>query len=434
MERLTGLLGLVVLFLVAWLLSTHRRRFPWRLVLASVAMQFALAWILLTVPPAVRALDAVARGVTAVISAAGAGASFVFGDLADLTGPWGFIFAVQAGSVIIMFGALMAVAYHVGLMQRLVAGLAWCLRRSLGITGVDALAVAANVFVGQTEAPLVVRPYLARMTRAQLMLLMTGGFATIAGSVLGVYVLMLGGDDEARQLLFTKHLLVASVMSAPAAVAMARVMVPETETPPDDADVHAAAVGDARNILDAAAAGTTDGLRMAVNVAAMLIAFLALLALANMPLAALSDWTPVAEWRAARGYGPFTVEGGLGILFTPLAAIMGVPWAEAPFLGSLLGQKLFLTELIAYGSLGERLAAAPDAAGTPAVDPRTAAIAAYALCGFANLPSVGIQIGGIAALVPERRGDLAELGLRAMLAGAFASWCTACVAGVFIAG
>ncbi len=434
MERWTGLVGLAALFALAWSISTARRHFPWRLVAASVAVQLALAWILLRVPPAVAALDAVARGVTAVISAAGAGAGFVFGDLADMGQSWGFIFAVQAGSVIIMFGALMSVGYHLGIVQRLVALLAWCLRRTLGITGVDALAVAANVFVGQTEAPLVVRPYLAGMTRAQLMLLMTGGFATIAGSVLGVYVLMLGGEDEAVRLEFTKHLLIASVLSAPAAIAMAAVIVPETAAPPDDGDVRAAPVADTRNLLDAAAAGTTDGLKLAVNVAAMLIAFLALLALVNMPLSALSDWEPVAAWREARGLGPLSVEGGLGWLFTPLAALMGVPWREAPLLGSLLGQKIFLTELIAYGSLGELLAAPADEAGRPAVSPRTATIAAYALCGFANIPSIGIQIGGVAALVPGRRGELAELGLRAMLAGAFACWCTACVASLVLPG
>ncbi len=427
MERWTALLGLAVLFGLAWLLSTDRRRVPWRLVAIAILVQVGLAWLLLTVPPAVRAVEAVARLVTAVIGSAGAGAEFVFGGLADADGPWGFVFAIQAGSVIILFGALMAIAYHLGLMQRLVAGLAWCLRRSLGITGTDALAVAANVFVGQTEAPLVVRPYLERMTRSQLMLLMTGGFATIAGSVLGVYVVMLGGDDEARRLLFTKHLLIASVMSAPAAVAMARVMVPETETPADETGLRIEGATTARNLIDAAATGTTDGLRMAVNVAAMLVAFLALLALANMPLAALSEWEPVAAWRSERGLGPFTVEGGLGLLFTPLAALLGIPWSDAPALGSLLGQKLFVTELVAFKNLGD-LVSGED----PAIDPRTAQVAAYALCGFANVPSIGIQIGGIAALVPSRRGELAALGLRAMLAGAFASFCTACVAGLFI--
>lgn len=433
MHQWTGPLGIAVLFALAWAMSTDRRRFPWRIVLVATGVQFALAWLLLAAPGVRAAVTAAAQAVNAVIATSSAGIDFVFGSLADMDAH-GFVFAFHAVPVIIFFGALMAIGYHWGIMQRLIAVMAWCLQRTLRISGVEALTVAANVFVGQTEAPLVVRPYIERLSRSQLMLLMTAGFASIAGSVLGVYVLMLGGGDEARRIEFAKHLLVASLLSAPAAVAMARVMVPPgDEELPIDAGVGPDPERTTRNTLDAAAAGTIDGLKLGVNVAAMLIAFLALVALANLPLEALSEWTPVAEWRAERDLGILTVEAVLGALFTPVAALMGIPFAEAPLLGSLLGQKIFLTELIAYGNLGELLAAEPGPDG-PAISPRTGAIAAYALCGFANVPSIGIQIGGIAALAPALRSDLAALGLRAMLAGAFASWCTACVAGLFIAG
>jgi len=427
MERWIGLLGIVALIGLAWLMSTSRRSISWRIVLAGIGLQLVLAWLLLAVEPVVVALDTLAWVVNEVIASASAGAVFVFGGLADSEGPWGFVFAVQALPVIIFFGALMAILYHLGIMQRVVAGLAWCLQRTLGVSGTEALAMAANIFVGQTEAPLVIRPYLSRLTRSQLTLLMTGGFATIAGSVLAAYVIMLGGEDEARRIMFAKHLMVASVLSAPAAIAMAKIVVPETETPAEEGRVETSATRETRNILDAAAVGTTDGLKLAVNVAAMLIAFLALLALINWPLAAFSEWGPIAEWRAERGIGVFSAQMGLGYVFTPLAFLMGVPWGECTVFGSLLGEKVFVTELVAYSSLGEIVRSSE-----PVLSPRTVQIGAYALCGFANLPSIGIQIGGISALAPERRADLASLGLRAMIAGAFASWCTACVAGLFI--
>lgn len=427
MERFIGMLGIVVLIGFAWLLSTNRRAVRWRLVAAGIVIQLVLAWLLLSVPPVVRCVDAVAWGVNQVIASAAAGSAFVFGELANMEGPWGFVFAVQALPVIIFFGGLMGILYHLGIMQRIVASLAWCLRRTMGVSGTEALTVASNVFVGQTEAPLVVRPYLSRMTRSQLMLLMTGGFATIAGSVLVAYVILLGGADEAARLVYTKHLIIASVLSAPAAIVMAKVVVPETEQLPDEGHVEMASGAKACNVIDAAAVGTTDGLRLAVNVAAMLISFIALLALANWPLEALSDWRPIAEWRAEHGIGPFSVQAGLGVIFAPLAFLMGVPWNECAFFGSLLGEKLVVTEFIAYGSLAEATQMAE-----PVISTRTAHIATYALCGFANLPSIGIQIGGISALAPDRRSDLASLGLRAMIAGAFASWSTACVASLFL--
>lgn len=427
MERFMGVIGIAVLCGVAMLLSTNRRAIPWRTVLAAIALQLVLGWLLLSVPPVIRGLDIVAGLVNGVIASAAAGSEFVFGPLADMEGPWGFIFAVQALPVIIFFGGLMGILYHLGIMQRIVAALAWALQRTLGVSGTEALSVAANVFVGQTEAPLVVRPYISKMTQSQLMLLMTGGFATIAGSVLGAYVILLGGEDEASRIMFAKHLIVASVLSAPAAIAMAKIMVPETQEQPDEKDVKVASFGDTRNVIDAATVGTTDGLRLALNVAAMLIAFIALLTLINWPLLAFSDWTPIAAWRAEHEISPFSFQMGLGYVFRPLAFVMGVAWEDSLLFGTLLGEKVFVTEWVAYATLANSLHD-PESV----VNERTAFIASYALCGFANLPSIGIQIGGISALAPDRRADLASLALRAMIAGACASWCTACIAGLFM--
>jgi CNT family concentrative nucleoside transporter len=427
MERWIGLVGIATLFGLAFLLSTNRRAIRWRIVLCGIGLQLVMGWLLLSVPPVVKALDWLAWVVNEVIASATAGSTFVFGNLVNLDGPWGFVFAVQALPVIIFFGALMAILYHLGIMQRVVAVLAWCLQRTLGVSGTEALAVAANVFVGQTEAPLVIRPYLSRMTRSQLTVLMTAGFATIAGSMLGTYVILLGGDDDVSRIAFAKHLMVASVLSAPAAIAMAKTFVPETQTPETEGRVQVAPERTTRNVLDAATVGTTDGLRLALNVAAMLISFVALLALLNWPLAAVSEWTPVAEWRNEHGIGVFSIQMGLGYVLSPFAWLMGIPWDECRLVGALLGEKVVVTELVAYKSLSDMMQMA-----NPPISPRSAIIAAYALCGFANLPSIGIQIGGISALAPDRRADLASLGLRAMIAGAFASWCTACVASLFI--
>jgi CNT family concentrative nucleoside transporter len=427
MQRLIGLLGIVVLVGFAYAVSAKRRSIPWRIVGVGIALQLFLGWLLLAFSPAVRVLDWFAAKVNRVISCAAEGGAFVLGSLMDVDGPWGFVFVVQVVPVIIFFAALMGVLYHLGVMQRVIAALAWCLRKTMGVTATEALTVAANIFVGQTEAPLCVRPYLDRMTRSQLTVLMAGGFATIAGSVLGAYVIMLGGGDEAARIMFTKHLLVASVLSAPAAIAMAKIMVPETEQPADETGVTMSTDRDTRNVLDAAAVGATDGLRLGLNVAAMLIAFVALLSLINWPLEALGDWQPIASVRDRLGIEPLSLQMALGWLFTPLAWVMGVPWGDCPAFGSLLGEKLVVTEFVAFGSLGE-MAHDTDSPLTP----RTVFIATYALCGFANFPSIAIQIGGISALAPGRRSDLAGLALRAMFAGAFASWCTACIAGLFL--
>ncbi len=432
MGDLRGVLGVVVMLGIAALLSEDRRRFPMRLVVAGVALQFAIGLLLLKTPAVVDVFDWIARFVNEVILKADAGIEFVFGpELLAEDSPIGFVFAVRVLPVIIFFASLMAALYHIGLMQRVVAGLAWLFRKTLGVTGAEAMVMASNVFVGQTEAPLCVRPFLNKLTRAQFATLMVGGFATVAGSVLAVYVgTLAGGGDEtgALRVEVIKHLLTASVMSAPAAFVIARVIVPEMESPIDE-HVSTMEFGrESRNIFDAAARGASEGLSLCLNVGAMLIAFISLLALVNWPLQALGETAALAPLVDGLGMDSLSLQSVLGVLLSPLAWTMGIQWSECMFFGSLMGEKLFVTELYAYASLGEA-AQRPEG---EAVSARTVTIATYALCGFANFASIGIQIGGLTVLAPERRGVIVSLALRAMLGGALASWMTASIAGVLI--
>ena len=423
----TGLLGVVVILALGYALSKHRRAIRARTVLGGVLLQFVLAFLLLRFPPVVAAFDAFATAVAKVISFADEGTRFIFGNAADASGAWGFIFAVKVLPIIIFFAALMSILYHYGIMQRVIALLARILRGALGITGVEAVSAAANIFVGQTEAPLTVRPFIGRMTESQLMCIMVGGFATIAGSVMAAYISMLGGADEALRIEVAKHFMTASVMSAPAAIAMAKLMMPETKTAADESIAALRTLPrETVNGVDAAAAGAADGLKLALNVAAMLVAFVSLIALLNWPLAALSEvnasWLPIASWRAELGVPVLTFQNILGFILQPIAWTMGAG-GDSHALGSLMGQAVVATEFVAYLDL-----ATMKASG--AISERGAMIAIYALCGFANLPSIAIQIGGLGAMAPERRGDLARLGLRAMTAGALACWMTGAVAGV----
>lgn len=428
-----GLLGVVVMLAIAWGLSSQRGRMPWRIILSGIALQFTLAALLLKAPGVVRVFDALASLINRAIAASQSGVDFVWGHLADAgAGGERFVFAIHAMAVVIFFASLMSVLYHLGVMQRLIAAMAWVLRRTLGVTGAEAMGVAANVFVGQTEAPLCVKPYIERMTRSQIMTLMVGGFATIAGSVLAVYVGMLGGQTDAGRELFIRHLLTASLMSAPAAFVIAKVMIPETETPLVEAVKMSEIERPHVNALDAAAAGATDGMKLALNIVAMIIAFVSLVALIDMPLAwvgGLIDADP-PNARDGLGWETLSIDTILGWAFTPLAWTMGVAWADCPTFGSLLGQKIVLTEFIAYMNLGEMI----NDPGGSRISARTGQIGAYALCGFANFASIAIQIGGLSVIAPGKRREFVTLGLRAMIGGALASWMTASVAGLFIAG
>ncbi len=432
-----ALLGMLLLVGIAWAMSERRASVSWRLVAGGIAMQFAMALLMLKAPYVSDAFAWLARVVTGVIQQSQSGIAFVFGEDIATGRSLGFVFAFQVLPIIIFFAALMGVLYHLRVMQALISALAWLLRRTLGVTGAEAMCMAANVFVGQTEAPLTVKPLIDRMTRAQLMTLMVGGFATIAGSVLGAYTGMLGGDDPVRTVLFAKHLITASVISAPAAFVMARLLVPETEFPPDErvrtigGDDEAGEAG-ASNVIEAAAIGATDGLKLALNVGAMLIAFLSLLALVNWPLEAFSTWfwrealsVPQALLGVPVDVPSLSLEGLLGYALSPLAWLLGVDWSDAGIVGSLLGQKLLVTEFVAFGGL-------QTAMQDGAISDRAAQISAYALCGFANFGSLAIQIGGLSAIAPKRRSDFASLALKAMIGGAMASFMTACVAGLLL--
>jgi len=423
-SRFHGLLAIAAFVAVAWLFSTARRRVSIRLVATGLLLQAAIALLLLRVPVTADAFDAVAGFVAKAISFADEGSRFVFGSLSDPSGPWGFVFAFRVLPVIVFFAATMAVLYQLRVMPLVVSGMAWCLRRTLGVTGTEALATASNVLVGQTEAPLCVRPYLPRMTRSQLMVVMTGGFATIAGSVLAGYVSFLGGEDEARRVEFARHLLTASLMSAPAAFVMAKLLVPETE-PVEESAVEAAELRPGANALDAVAVGAGDGLKLALNVAAMLVAFVAILALLDWPIAALGEWGPIAGWRGEHGFGPWGIAPLLGLCFSPVAWLLGIPSTDVSRVGELLGTQIVATEFVAYLRLSEMQT-------DSSLSPRSVVIATYALCGFANLPSIAIQIGGLGALAPTRRADLSRLAFRAMCGGAMACWSTAAIAGMVL--
>lgn len=435
MILLRASLGLVFFCGAAWLMSSHRKRFPWRVVAFGLVMQLALGGLLLGTVVGQRVFRSLASFFEKLIGMTDAGAQLVFGPLADparmeeVFGPGSIVFAFAGKGLaaILFFSALMAILYHAGIMQRIIWVLARVMSLLMGVSGAESMAVAANIFVGQTEAPLVVRPYIGGMTLSELNAMMCGGFATIAGSVLAVYMGVLGPE-------LAPHLLTASVMSAPAAFLIAKVMHPETGLSATAGRVELRIERSATNAIEAAANGTRDGLKMWLNVIAMLIAFTALVALVNWPLGSVGGWlaerTESARWGVD---GSLSLSRVFGWVFAPIAWLMGVEgWHDSQLFGSLLGTKVSLNEFVAFAQMQPML----DSAGPPAEvfrHPRSAAMAAYALCGFANFASVGIQIGGISSLAPERKGDLSRLALRAMVGGAFASWMTATVAGVFIA-
>ena len=426
MPLLHALLGLGVLLAIAVALSESRRHIPWRLVGVGLVLQGLIAFLFLRFPPAVAAADLVAAGVARIIGFADEGTRFIFGNVSDPDGAWGFIFIVRVLPIIIFFASLMSVLYHLGIMQRVVAVCAWGLRRAMQVSGVEALCTAANIFVGQTEAPLMIRPFIPSLTRSQLMTVMAAGFATIAGSVLGAYVSMLGGDSEAGRITMAKHLLTASLMSAPAAIVFAKIMVPERETvPPESLAATSTLPRTTANVMDAAAEGATDGLKLALNVAAMLVAFVSLIALLNWPLAGLSTLPSIEAFRLEHGIPVLTFQNILGVAFTPIAWCMGFERGDVSTVAALMGTQLVATEFVAYLDLAAAIKAR-------SISARSAQMAAYALCGFANLPSIAIQIGGLSAMAPSRRADAASLGLRAMTAGALACWSTATIAGAFL--
>ncbi|MBX7207866.1 MAG: hypothetical protein K1X78_06135 [Verrucomicrobiaceae bacterium] len=411
MDSLTSILGLFVFVAIAWAMSFDRRRFPVRTVAAGLILQAAFAFLVLRTATGRAVFRWLDHAVDKFLGFADKGVSMVFGPLADkalLVEKWGpdngFIFVITVTGTIIIVSALSSLLYHYGILQIVVRGLAWVMQRVMGTSGSESLAAAANIFMGQTEAPLVVKPYLARMTNSEIMALMVPGFASIAGGVLAAYVSF--GIDAG-------HLLTASLMSAPAALMMAKIIMPETERSETQEGANAEIERLSVNGIDAVCQGATEGMSLAINVMGMLIAFVALVAFFNFLLS--------YALRATGIHDPAPLQTLLGWVNAPFAWLMGVPWKDCGAVGGILGERVVLNEFIGYLSLAKVKAV---------IEPRSFIITTYALCGFANFASIAIQIGGIGALAPERRGDLARLGLRAMIGGLLSCYCTACIAGL----
>jgi CNT family concentrative nucleoside transporter len=405
MGRFTGFLGLAVILGVAWLFSTHKKDIKLRLILWGIGLQFAFAVIVLKTP-ASEVLRVVSQGVAAMFGYAEAGSTFVFGQLGANNPPIGFVFAFQVLPIIIFIASFFAILYHLGLMQRVVKVMAIAMQKVMGISGAESLNVAASIFMGQTEAPLTIKPFLAGMTESELFTIMTCGMAHVSGAVMAAYVGV--GHVEIR------HLLTAVIMTAPATIMLAKIFIPETEKPATAGKVEIHVEKTAVNVIDAAAQGAGDGLRLVLNIGAMLIAFLALIALMN----GMMGWV-----HGQMGWFPESLQVVFGWVFAPIAWLLGVPWHDAGAIGSLLGTRLVTNEMVAFQQLGPL---------KDHLSPKSFTIATFALCGFANLSSIAIQIGGIGALAPNRKSDLARLGLRAVAAGTMANFMSACIAGVFL--
>ncbi len=429
--KLMSLLGMVLLLALAWAWSSHRRLFPWRTVLWGLALQFGFALLILKTPWGQAVFDFTAKAVNTLIGFANEGCKFVFGPLADaeaLKGSFGpgngFVFAITVTGTIIIVSSLSSLLYHWGVLQRVVHAIAWVMQKVMRTSGSETLSAAANIFMGQTEAPLLVKPYLARMTTSELLCLMIGGMATLAGGVAAVYVKI---ASDAGHPEFAGHLLTASVLGAPAALMMSKILLPETGQSETAATAPATTERVTVNGIDALCRGAGDGLTLSLNVLAMLIAFIAVVALVNFLLG--FGQSQVVQVLAGLFPGrvhpdtfqPVTLQTLFGWLNAPFAWVMGVPWEDCLAIGQVLGERIVMNEFIGYVSLNKLT-----------VDPRSYALATYALCGFANVASIAIQVGGIGSLAPGRRPDLARLGVRAMVGGLLARYVTATVAGVLI--
>ena len=426
--------GVAALLAFAYALSGNRRRIDWALVGKGLALQFVIAVLVLKAPFVAGVFQWLAQRFVDVLDSTTAGSSFVFGPLGDadvlkrfFDEPNHVVLAFQAFTVIIFFSALTSVLYYLGVLQWFVMGFAKLMNRLMRLSGAESLSAAGNVFLGQTESPLLIKPYLDGMSRSELMAVMAGGMATIAGSVMALYVKFLGGDDPVAQSEYASFLLCASLMNAPASLVMAKMLVPQTENTTSDMVIDRSKAGS--NLLDALSRGTTQGLHLALNVAAMLIAFLALIALLNKGLVAIGragegDFIAATISRLSNGvFTDLSLEAIMGFVFSPIAWIIGVPTDESLLIGQLLGKKMVLNELVAFRDL-----AALREAGT--LSTRSVFLGTFALCGFANFSSIGIQIGGIGVLAPQKRKLLCELGFKAMLAGTLASLMSAALAGI----
>jgi CNT family concentrative nucleoside transporter len=418
-----GALGMLFLLVVCFIFSNNRRAINWKLVAIGIIAQICFALGILRVNFIKLFFSWVSKIFVDVINVGHKGTEFMFNKLADPTSSWGYIFAVQVLPNIIFFSALSAMLYYLGVLQRVVYFFAWMLKK-LGISGPESVSTAANIFLGQTEAPLMIRPFLDSLNRSEVLCIMVGGMANTAGSVLAAYVGFLGGNDPAQQQYFALHMLSQSIMSAPAAIVVSKMMFPQTEPVMKQLNVPKEKIGD--NFLDAVSLGTTDGLKLAVNVAAMLIVFTALMYLCNWILGSAGNWININDDIANATNGRYTtlsLQFILGYLFAPVAWLIGINHHEMVQVGQLLGEKTILNEFVAYFSFGEMKNAGIIS------DPKSILITTYALCGFANFASIGIQIGGISQLAPNQRRNLTELGLKALLGGTIACLMCGCIAG-----
>ena len=405
MDQLIGVFGIFILLAIAMAMSNNRVAISWRLVFWGLSLQLTFAIIILKTPIGIPFFGAIDIFVKNLLSFSDAGSDFLFKSFGQniVEAPL-MNFAFRILPTLIFFSSLINVLYHLGVMQFLVKNTAKIMQKTMGTSGSETLCISGNIFVGQTEAPLLVQPFVSKMTNSELTAVMIGGFATVAGGVMAMYVSMLGNIDG-----IAGHLLAASIMSAPAALVVAKIIYPETEDSQTKGDLTISIKNDDDNIMEALSTGATNGMKLAANVAAMLIAFVATIAMVNAVLSLFG----------------LSLEQILGWIFSPLAWVMGVPWQEAYVVGSLMGKKLVLTELIAFGDLSTLIS-------DNVLSERSAIISSYALCGFANFASIGIQLGGIGGIAPERRKDIAQLGLKTMFGGAIASWLTATIAGLLI--
>ncbi|MEO9952657.1 nucleoside transporter C-terminal domain-containing protein [Nonlabens sp.] len=423
-----GLIGMFFILGFCYLLSNNKKKIDWRLVIVGVTLQVVFAISVLKFESVAYIFDGISTGVVRFLAVSEAGAEFVFGKFIDPSGNWGYVFAFKVLPTIVFFSAFTSLLYYLGILQKVVYVLAWVMSKTMRLSGAESLAAAANIFIGQTEAPLVVKPYLEKMTKSEMLCLMVGGMATIAGGVLAAFIGFLGGESEAQQILFTKHLLTASIMSAPAAIVIAKMLYPEEQTNKIDRSLKVSKDKIGTNILDAISRGTTDGLKLAVNVGAMLLVFTALIAVVNFGLKDLigeySGLNSIIASSSDGRYDGLSMQYILGNLFAPIAWIIGVHSEDIVLVGQLLGEKTILNEFIAYGSLKELKEAGKI------LHPKSIIIATYALCGFANFASIGIQIGGIGVLAPGQRKTLAAFGVKALIGGTCAALLTATIAGM----
>jgi CNT family concentrative nucleoside transporter len=407
MERFTGLLGLVVILALCYAASTSRKTIRPQLLLWGLGLQFSFAFLVLKTPFG-RLFEAATVAVNALLNYAEQGSNFVFGPLGIKSGPFGVVFAFQVLPIVIFIASTFSILYYFGVMQVVIKGMAWVMQRVMGASGAESTNVAASIFMGQTEAPLTIRPFLANMTESELFTVMTCGMAHVSGAVMAAYVKIANVD--------IKHLLTAVIMTAPATLLLAKILVPETGKPETAGTLRVEVEKPGVNVIDAAARGAGDGLQLALNIAGMLVAFIALIALAN----GFMGWVHSLP---AMGWFPDSLERLFGLVFGPAAWLLGVSWKDARTVGDLLGTRMVLNEFIAFVKLGGLKSS---------LDPRSFVIATFALCGFANFSSIAIQIGGIGALAPNRKSDLARLGVKAMLAGTLANFMSACIAGVLL--